>query len=75
MEYKIKYPLIALPIIKPFWLREISMKEYDGMQQNIYIVLRGQSYNKLDKINIQNDIIKKSNNIIDANNIIFLEGK
>lgn len=51
------------------------MKEYDGMQQNIYIVLRGQSYNKLDKINIQNDIIKKSNNIIDANNIIFLEGK
>lgn len=51
------------------------MKEYDGMQQNIYIDLRGQSYNKLDKINIQNDIIKKSNNIIDANNIIFLEGK
>lgn len=44
-----------------------------GMVQQVYIDLRGQKYSPADKKDIEKRIIKKSNNIIQLDNIKFLE--
>ena len=43
------------------------------MVQQVYIDLRGQKYTQTDKTDIEKRIVEKSNNIIQLDNIKFLE--
>ena len=53
--------------------REIHLPK--GMVQTIQIDLRGQRYDLLDKIDIQNKINTETKGLIDGKNIQFLEDR